>query len=391
MEWGPAGRGEPRDPAGEADVKRVAAIVTEYRFNSHADVILGRLLGDFDYRPQVRVVSIYTDQVPENDMSREAAARLSIPICATIREAVRAEHSPHPVDGVVIIGEHGQYPHNEKGQTLYPRRRMLEETLQALDELQRCVPIFLDKHFSYDTNEAFWMYGELKRRGIPFLGGSSIPHVDPVPAYDPAKLHSLTEVLVISHSTLLEAYGFHALEVLQSIAERRAGGETGVRSVQTIAGRQVWEAMDRGEWPEDLMLRALAAYPAELVPAHPRVLDPEPILITVDYNDGTRGYVVQFRSLVEQWGFAARNREGEIVAARLNSGLDRPFDHFERLTRMIERMIVTRRAPFPMERTLMTTGLVNAAVDAWYYKRKQETPLLSALSYKTGSPSGEGT
>jgi len=253
------------------------------------------------------------------------------------------------------------------------------------------VPIFSDKHFSYDTNEAFWMYKELKRRGIPFLGGSSIPHADPVPAYDPAVLRTLAEVLVISHSTLLEGYGFHALEVLQAIAERRAGGETGVRSVQTIMGRAVWEAMDRGEWPEELMLRALAAYPPELIPAHPRVLEPEPILITVDYNDGTRGYVVQFPRLVEQWGFAARNREGEIVAARLNSGLDRPFHHFERLTRMIERMIITCRAPFPMERTLMTTGLVNAAVDSWYYKRKQETPALSALSYHPDIASGEGT
>ena len=365
-----------------ADVKRVAAIVTEYRYNSHADVILGRLLGDHGYRPQVQVVSIYTDQVPENDMSREMAARLNIPICATIREAVRAEHCPHPIDGVVIIGEHGRYPQNEKGQMLYPRRRMLEETLLALDEMQRYVPIFSDKHFSYDTEEAFWMYRELKRRGIPFLGGSSIPHVDPVPVYDPAALRTLTEVLVVSHSPLLEGYGFHALDVLQSVAEQRAGGETGVRAVHTIAGPGVWEAMDRGEWPEDLLLRALDTYPAELIPDHPRNLDPGPFLIRVDYSDGTKGYVVQFRNLVEQWGFAARNREGEIVAARLDSGLDRPFHHFERLTRLIERMMMTGRAPFPMERTLMSTGLVNAAVDAWYYGREQESPSLAAFSFR---------
>jgi len=90
---------------------------------------------------------------------------------------------------------------------------------------------------------------------------------------------------------------------------------------------------------------------------------------------------VQFRSLVEQWGFAVRSEDGGIIAARCNSGLDRPFDHFERLTRMIERMIVTRKPPFPMERTLMSTGLVNAVVDAAYLGRKLETPELSAISY----------
>jgi hypothetical protein len=363
-----------------ADAKRVAAIVTEYRYNSHAEMILGRLLGAFDYKPEVRVVSIYTDQVPEGDMSREAAARLSIPICGTIREAVLARHCPEPIDGVIIIGEHGSYPINEKGQMLYPRRRMLEETLAALDEMGLVVPIFLDKHFSYDTDDAFWMYGELKRRGIPFMGGSSIPHTDPVPPYDPRRLHSLREILVISHSTLLEGYGFHALDVLQSVAERRRGGESGVRSVQVVQGPDVWEAMDRGEWPEDLMLQALAAYPG-LGPEHPRTLDPHPTLMVIDYVDGTKGYVVQFRSLVEQWGFAVRCEDGGIIAARCNSGLDRPFDHFERLTRMIERMIVTRKPPFPMERTLMSTGLVNAVVNAAYLGRKLETPELSAISY----------
>jgi hypothetical protein len=44
----------------------VAAIVTEYRFWSHADVIVGRLLGGYSmngvHRPSsCRVVALYTD------------------------------------------------------------------------------------------------------------------------------------------------------------------------------------------------------------------------------------------------------------------------------------------------------------------------------------------
>ncbi len=364
-------------------VVRIAAIVTEYRYNSHADMIVGRLLGDLGYEPKIRVVSLYTDQVPDNDMSREASERLGIPIYRTIREAVRAEHCPEPIDGVVIIGEHGKYPINEKEQMLYPRKRMLEETLNALDELGRIVPIFSDKHFSCDTQEALWMYNELKKRGIPFMGGSSIPHTDPVPAYDQGKLRTLKEILVISHSTLVEAYGFHALEVLQAVAEQRSGGETGVQSVEVLQGAEVWEAMDRGAWPENLMHHALAAFPG-LDAAHPRVPEPNPILMFIHYLDGTQGYVLQFRSLVEQWGFACRNAEGEVIAALQNSGQDRPFHHFERLTRLIEQLMLTRKPPFPMERTLMTTVLTNAVVDAWYDKRKVETPEL-AIAYQTAS------
>ncbi len=356
--------------------KRVAAAVTEYRFNSHADVILGRLLGDFGYTPAVDVVSIYTDQVPEADMSREAAARLGIPIYPSIREAVRAERSGGPVDGVVIIGEHGSYPKNEKGQTMYPRRRMLEETLLALDELGRNVPIFSDKHLSYDFRDAQWMYDQLKRRGIPFLGGSSIPHADHVPAYDERLLGTVRETLVVSHSTLLEAYGFHALEVLQCVHERRRGGETGVKRVAATGGPGVWTAMDRGEWPEDLLLRALSVYPDLRLARHPREMDPNPILMTIEYADGTKGYVVQFRSLVEQWAYAFRNAAGDVAAALCVSQLDRPFDHFERLTRLIEATVTTRRPPFPMERTLLTTGLTCAVVDSFHRGRPVDTPEL---------------
>jgi len=365
-------------PAGAGEKKRVAVLVTVYRYNSHADVIVGRLLGGFGYRPAVEVVSIYTDQVPPDDMSREAAARRGIPIYPTIREAVRAEHCPKPIDGVVIIGEHGTYPHTEKGQTMYPRRRMLEETLSALDELGLIVPVFSDKHFSYDFTEAQWMYDQLRRRNIPFMGGSSIPHTEHLPAYDPRKLHTVRDIVVISHSTLVEAYGFHALEVLQSLAERRRGGESGIVSVTVTQGAEVWSAMERGEWPEDLMLRALSVYP-DALPDHPRELEPEPLLMTVRYADGTNGYVVQFQRLVERWGYAFRNEEGDVVAALCNSDLDRPFDHFERLTRLIEELIATRKPPFPMERTLVTTGLTCAVVDSRYYGKTVETPELNIV------------
>jgi hypothetical protein len=359
-----------------AKKKKVAAIVTEYRYNSHAEVILGRLLGSFQYEPQIEVVSIYTDQVPKGDMSREEAKKHRIPICATIGEAIRAAHSEGPVDGVVIIGEHGDYPFNEKGMHMYPRRRFLEETIAALDELGLAVPIFSDKHLAYDYNDALWMYNGMKARNIPFLGGSSIPHADPVPAFDPENLKTLSEILMISNGGL-EAYGFHAMDIMQSLAERRTGGETGVRSVQLIdgVGGEVWAMMDRGEWPEELLLHALQAYP-DLPNAIPRESEPEPALFIIEYKDGTKGYIIQFKRLTELWGYAYRYGENQVAAAVCNSDIDRPFKHFERLTQIIEAFIMTGEPPFPIERTLLSTGMICLAMESLYNRRKMDTPAL---------------
>lgn len=354
--------------------KKVAVIVTEYRFNSHADVILGRLLGDFDYTPQVDVVSIYTDQVPHNDMSREMAARRGVPIYPTIGEAVKAPHLNGPIDGVVIIGEHGDYPVNEKRQKMYPRYRLLRETLEALDELGLCVPIFSDKHLSYSLEQSEWMFKQLKERSIPFMGGSSIPHTPPIPAYAPALLESAREWLVVSYSTSLEAYGYHGLEQLQSIAEKRRGGETGVSAVWALEGDEVWAAMDRGEWPEPLMLQALGAYP-DIRSGHPRDHQQDPVLFVVEYVDGSKGYVIQLKNFVDQWAYAFRSDSG-VTAALCDSERKRPFGHFERLTKMVEAFIISRQPPFPSERILMSSGLIAYGMESLYVKSRVDTPLL---------------
>ena len=35
------------------------------------------------------------------------------------------------MDGVVLVGEHGQYPRNEKGQTKYPRYEFFQEIVKV--------------------------------------------------------------------------------------------------------------------------------------------------------------------------------------------------------------------------------------------------------------------
>lgn len=355
---------------------RVAVIVTEYRYNSHADVILGRLLGDFDYKPKVEVVSIYTDQVPDNDMSRAEAARCEVPIYSTIAETIKVPYAENGLHGIIIIGEHGDYPEDELGCKHYPRKRLLEETLQALDELNLRVPLFSDKHLSYNIEDSVWMFDQLRRRNIPFFGGSSIPHIPPVPAYDPALLADASEWFVLSYSNATEAYGYHGLELMQSLAEKRQGGESGVKAVHTLKDDEVWAAMRRQEWPEDLLLQALSRYP-DREEEHPQDSDDLTVLFIVEYEDGCRGYVLQQTKLVRQWGYAFRTRAGEVVSAVSVTPGARPWGHFARLTKMIESFIITGQEPIAPERILMSSGLINYGMVSLSQQKKLNTPMLN--------------
>ncbi len=232
------------------EAPRVAAIVTEYRPDAHADVIVGKLLADYDLdgqprTPAVQVVSLYTDQVPADDMSRAVAAQYGVPIYGTIRDALTLGGPALAVDGVVLVGEHGDYPVNAWGQRLYPRYRFFAETVAVFRASGRVVPVFTDKHLSYDWPMARWMYDTARSLGIPLLAGSSLPVTWREPALELPFGGEVAEALVVGYGPT-ESYGFHALEALQCMVERRAGGEVGIARVACHEGPDVWAAA--GEW-----------------------------------------------------------------------------------------------------------------------------------------------
>src|SRR4051812_48826489 len=124
--------------------KKVAAVVTEYRHWSHADVILGKVLDgyppDVGGRPNLRLVSLYADQFPKNDMARDLAKKHGFPLYDSIAGALTLGGKALAVDGVICIGEHGKYPNNAKGQVLYPRRRFFEEVCKVFEASKKSVP-----------------------------------------------------------------------------------------------------------------------------------------------------------------------------------------------------------------------------------------------------------
>jgi hypothetical protein len=393
-------------------MKQIAAIVTEYRVRSHADNIVTRLMEGYELHwttvpPRLRVASLYTDQVPASDISRDLTATYGIPICPTIREALTLGSDRLAVDGVILVGEHGDYPYNEKGQHLYPRRRFFEETVAVFRESGRVVPVFNDKHLAYNWQDAKWMYDTARELGIPFMAGSSMPVTPRVPPMQVTFGAEIEEIVVVAHGGL-ESYGFHALEIGQCLAERRKGHETGVRRVQCLTGEAFWQALQQTDgWSRDLEDAALGVvahaagpvrdYYAGRFAAAGQSTAPgavrrggessEPAIFRIEHRDGLRVTVLMLNGYVTQRGAAVRVRgEDGTLAAHFTQARRQPVWHFDHLVDLIERMVLTGLPPYPVERTLLTTGVIDAVMTSRVEGGQSlETPHL-AITYAPEPP-----
>jgi hypothetical protein len=343
--------------------KRVAGITTVYHHNSHADVILSRLLQgeDLDFhsrRPDLELVSLYVDQFPKTDMSRDLSRQYGFRLCSSVEEALTLGGEQLPVDGVLVVGEHGDYPQNEKGQDLYPRKRFFDETIAVLRRSNRAVPIFVDKHLSHSWTEAQEMVREARRLRIPLMAGSSLPGTWRRPAIEVPKGERLREAVAVSYHTLY-GYGFHALEMLQCLAERRSGGETGVRRVQCLEGPAVWEAGTQGGYDRSLLDEALGRIPG-FGQKNIEALVPTPAVFLIEYLDGFRASVFTLNPAVGAWSTAWRSDDRPEAQSTLFWTQEaRPLGHFTFLVREIEQLMHTNRPPRPLERTLLTSGMMD--------------------------------
>ena len=172
--------GTPGWTLGAAETKKtVAAVVSVYRKNSHADVILGKILSGWKHDggagPNLKLSSLYVDQFPDDDLSRQLAIKHGFLICKTIEQAITLGTGGVPVDGILSIGEHGDYPWNDLGQHLYPRRRFFEQITAPLERYGTIIPIFNDKHPGPEWDDALWMYERARKLKIPWMAGSSLP------------------------------------------------------------------------------------------------------------------------------------------------------------------------------------------------------------------------
>lgn len=380
---------------------RLAIVTTVFKYLSHGQHIGDRFLVGYPidgtwHKPNVQVVALYVDQKPEGDLSQQRASEFGFKVYPTIEEALCCGGNRLACDAVLIVAEHGDYPNNEKGQKLYPRYEFFEQCVAVFKKSGRAVPVYNDKALSYSFTKAKAMVDASRELGFPMLGGSSLPVTWRLPEIEiPAGAH-IEEALMIGEGGS-DAMDFHALEGLQCMVERRHGGETGVQSVQLLQGDRVWEAASKGVWSHELLTSALSRSdtPLGLTVKDGRTQDlaapgvlpslvKNPAAYLIQYKDGLRATMLMLDGALQDYNFAARVRGSGILSTQFLLTPVPNVTYSARLVSNIEKMFVTGRAPYPIQRTLLTSGMLEACLTSKVRNSERlDTPHLASVTYQS--------
>jgi len=387
--------------------KKLAIVTTEWRYRSHAWHMGERFLVGYPkqgrwHRPPFDVVAAYVDQKPDGDLSRKRSDEFGFTIYPTIAETVRCGGEKLAVDAVLIIGEHGNYPTNELGQKQYPRYEFFKQVTDVFKKDGRAVPVFNDKHLSWNFDWAKEMVATSRDLGFAFCAGSSLPVTWRMPAIDLPYGAEVEEVLCVAIGGV-DSYDFHALETIQCMAERRRGGETGVVAMHALRGDAVWPMLEAKSWKaggcdpklfEACLSRShtLAQPPTfnHRYPTVPQMREwvKQPIAYRFEYADGLRGTMLLMNGLVDDFTFAARLKgQAEPLSTLFYLPPLPNVVYSAALMSKAEETFLTGTAPYPIERTLLTSGLVAAGMKSLAVGQKRiETPQL-AVRYQAARES----
>ena len=390
--------------------RKLAGICFAYTPMSHAHVIFAKYFDGYESfrtnrgnasfsqqqlpppyqptRPRSKIVSLYVAQQPENDLSRRVSGKNGVPSFRSIYEALTLGGDKLAVDGVLLIGEHGNYPPNEKGQTPYPRFEAFLEITDAFRQTGHTVPVFSDKHLSYDWRKAQRMVALSRELGFPLMAGSSLPVTWRIPAVDVPYGATVKRAVGVAYGGL-DSYGLHLLESIQCMVERRKGGETGVKSVQCLEDEKVWNFLNETPWAKRLFEHAVPHAAETYDPERPRSVVEHPAVFLVEYRDG-----------LQTAGFMLNNYLRDFTVAVEVEGRSKPVStlmylehtaysgyHFVCQLKNIERMFYTGKATYPAERTMLVSGILDLALDSRLQGHKRLlTPMLD-LRYRSPNES----
>ena len=377
--------------------KRMAIVTTEWRYHCHAWHMAERFLVGYPtqghwHEPELEVVSAYVDQFPEKDLSRQRSEEFGFPIYDSVAEALRCGGPELAVDAVLLIGEHGDYPKNEFGQTQYPRYELFKQVTDVYRADGRSAPVFNDKHLSWKWDWAREMVDLSEELGFALAAGSSLPGTWRMPSIEMPANAPVEEIMSVSIGGM-DSYDFHALEAIQCMAERRQGGETGVTAVQGLQGDAVWQAMAAGDWSKGgwdaSLFEACLSRSQTLVqpesyshryPTQKQIQEwvKEPVAYRIEYVDGTRATMLLMNGLVGDFTFAARIGGQSAPLSTLFYLPPVPNVMYSaELMAKAEATFMTGKSPCPIERTLLTSGLTEACVQsASTNQQRMETPHL---------------
>ncbi|MBI4892846.1 MAG: hypothetical protein HY821_19645 [Acidobacteria bacterium] len=388
-----------------AEPKRLAIITTVYRYLSHAEHMGDRFLVGYPlegawHRPDIKVVSLYVDQKPQGDLSAERAREFGFEVYPSIAAALRCGGAKLAVDAVLIIGEHGDYPRNELGQVLYPRYEFFEQCVKVFEADGRAVPVYNDKHLSYSFDKARAMVEASRRLKFPMLAGSSLPVTWRLPSVE-MPLGCRIEGAVMVGVGGSDAMDFHALEAMQCMLERRGRGETGVRSVELVEGEAVWRAGEEGRYSKELLGSALSrsdtpvglsvedGRPQDLMaPGLLQKMVKNPAAYFIEYRDGLKATMLMLSGAVRDFNFAARVQGmKDPLSTQFFLTPEPNVTYSACLMHKVEEMFQTGAAPYPVERTLLVSGMLESCLKSKAQGHSRlETPHLN-VAYKAPAKS----
>jgi hypothetical protein len=383
----------------------IAVVTTAYYYLSHAYHICGRFLYGYlrdgkRHWPNYSISGMYVQQQKDNDLSKGLAKKHGFKLYDDVEGALTLGDRRLLCDGVLLIAEHGDYPYNDKGQKLYPRYELFEQIAEVFKKTKKTVPVFCDKHLYYDRKKAKAMADRAKGMGFPLMAGSSLPVTWRRPELELPLGSKIEEALVASRGEL-EIYGIHALEALQCMVERRAGGEKGVKAVTCLEGDAVWKAGDAGVWSKALLEEALSRTPSLNVgdarencrhytpppgrPSFPK----DAVAFVIEYRDGLKATALLLNGHLDDTVFAARLKDRKEPVSTLFYLPPPPGAGFlQALTTKIETFLETGKPPYPIERTLLTGGILDWVLESRVKKHQRlETPDLD-IAYDPPKDSG---
>ena len=366
---------------------RIACLVSYWGLpTSHADWIVNKLIDGYWWHgahtpSRVDVVSVYVHQLDTSLLAQKVCKAKGIPIYKTVGEAVSLGREDLAVDGVVIVAEHGNYLTDLKGHWLLPRWWIYQQVMRVFEQSKRAVPVFNDKHLSYNWDEAKWMFDKSRELNFPLTGGSSIPTYFRKPEIELAVDTPIRNSIVVG-SAPDEGAISHCIDVLQAFVDRRKGGETGVRSVQSIRGPETWKWVEHTPWAGNLLEAVRKNF--NLKPGYFQEGRQSNVCI-VQYNDGTNGAVISGEGV--GWTYAGEI-EGQGTPTLVSMlGWPGPISQYHAANgheHWITEMMLTGKEPFHAERLLLSTGIVNHYMESNWQNgryspvgRRLETPYMN--------------
>ncbi len=383
---------------------KIAATINTVQYHLHGQHILDRFVDGYGWNgqyhhPQMDLVGLYVDQ-KRGDLSWERALRHpELKIYPDIRGALTLGTGKLAVDGVVLIAEDGNYPDTPEGFKTFPRYPFFEQIVAVFKESGRSVPVFVDKHLSYKWEWAKQMYDWSHELKFPLMAGSSLPVTWRVPSVEMPLGSVIKEAMCVGFADSIrdevDSYDFHCIETVQCMVERRKGGETGIEWVQAYRGDNFWKAHEGGLWSHELVRAALSRSHyltgaqgtfTNIMPTDEeiRAVVQNPMAYHYRYRDGLKGTIILFDGLLRDFNFAAMI-EGQAKPFSTQMYLPIPdrkrttlASFFSPLTHHMEQLFLTGKPGYPVERTLLDTGVLIAGVTSLNQGQSRiETPHLN--------------